>query len=172
MPSRGLDPIDAKILEVLQTDARISNVELSRRVGLSPSPCLRRVRDLEREGVIRQYVTLLDPATLGLGVSVFVRVRLERQVEDALEALENAVRERPEVQECYLMTGDTDYLLRVVVPDIAAFERFLMDHLTRVPGVGSIQSSFALKEVKYRTDLPLPPSPAVDESAHRARQSP
>lgn len=172
MPSRGLDSIDAKILEVLQTDARISNVELSRRVGLSPSPCLRRVRDLEREGVIRQYVTLLDPATLGLGVSVFVRVRLERQVEDALEALENAVRERPEVQECYLMTGDTDYLLRVVVPDIAAFERFLMDHLTRVPGVGSIQSSFALKEVKYRTDLPLPPSPAAEERAHRTRQSP
>jgi len=156
MSLEPLDPIDAKILSILQTGARISNVELARRVGLSPSPCLRRVRNLEQRGVIRQYVTLLDPAALGLGVSVFVRVRLERQVEAALEALESAVRERPEVQECYLMTGDTDYLLRVVVPDIPAFERFLMDHLTRIPGVGSIQSSFALKEVKYRTDLPLP----------------
>lgn len=151
-----MDPIDLRILERLQSDARISNVELARAVNLSPSPCLARVRALEREGVIERYVSLLDAKKLGLTVSVLVQVTLEKQIEPALEAFERAVRERPEVMECYLMTGDADYLLRVLVPDVPAFERFILDFLSRIPGVGNIKSSFALKQVKYQTALPLP----------------
>lgn len=154
-PNGPLDDIDRKILEVLQEDARISNVDLAERVGLSASPCLRRVRELETRGYLRSYVALLDPARVGLPVSVFVQVRLERQADRGLESFEKSVLARPEVMECYLMTGDADYLLRVVVPDVAAFERFLLEHLTRIPGVASIKSSFALKQVKYRTALPL-----------------
>jgi Lrp/AsnC family transcriptional regulator, leucine-responsive regulatory protein len=151
-----MDTIDFRILERLQEDARISNVELARAVALSPSPCLARVRVLERDGVIGRYVTLLDAKKLGLTVSVLVQVTLEKQIEPALEAFEKAVRERPEVMECYLMTGDADYLLRVLVADVPAFERFILDFLSRVPGVGNIKSSFALKQVKYQTALPLP----------------
>ena len=151
-----MDTIDFRILERLQQDARISNVELARAVNLSPSPCLARVRALERDGVIERYVTLLDAKKLGLTVSVLVQVTLEKQIEPALEAFEKAVRERPEVMECYLMTGDADYLLRVLVADVPAFERFILDFLSRVPGVGNIKSSFALKQVKYQTALPLP----------------
>ncbi len=155
MASNHLDAIDCKILECLQNDARIANVDLAEQVNLSPSPCLRRVRRLEEEGFVRGYVSLLDPAAIGLPVSVFVQVSLEKQVDDALDAFERAIVARPEVMECYLMTGDSDYLLRVVAPDIAAFQRFLLDHLTRIPGVASIKSSFALKQVSYRTALPL-----------------
>jgi Lrp/AsnC family leucine-responsive transcriptional regulator len=152
-----MDVIDLRILEHLQRDARISNVELARAVNLSPSPCLARVRALEKAGTINRYVTLLDPKRLGLTVSVLVQVTLEKQIEPALETFEKAVRERPEVMECYLMTGDADYLLRVLVPDVPAFERFILEFLSRVPGVGNIKSSFALKQVKYQTALPLPP---------------
>lgn len=150
-----LDAIDLKILDTLQGDARIANVDLARKAHLSPSPCLARVRALEDSGVIARHVTLLDAKKLGLTVSVLVQVTLERQIEPALETFEKAIRERPEVMECYLMTGDADYLLRVVVGDLAAYERFLMEHLTRVPGVSSIRSSFALKQVAYKTALPL-----------------
>jgi Lrp/AsnC family leucine-responsive transcriptional regulator len=155
MPTISLDDIDRRILTALQENARISNVELAEQVGISPSPCWRRVRDLEQKAVISRYVTLLEPASIGLPVSVFVQVSLERQVERALEEFEAAVAEWPEVMECYLMTGDADYLLRVVVADLDAYHRFLVDHVTRVPGVSSIKSSFALKQVKYRTALPL-----------------
>jgi Lrp/AsnC family leucine-responsive transcriptional regulator len=151
-----MDAKDLKILEALQRNARISNVELAQAAGLSPSPCLVRVRALEESRLIERYVALLDPKKLGLTVSVLVQVTLERQIESALEVFEKAVRERPEVMECYLMTGDADYLLRVVVPDVPAFERFILDFLSRVPGVGNIKSSFALKQVKYQTALPLP----------------
>jgi Lrp/AsnC family transcriptional regulator, leucine-responsive regulatory protein len=151
-----LDTTDWKILGLLQADARMSNVDLAAKVGLSPSPCLNRVRALEKEGYISRYVTLLDPLTVGLKVSVFIQVTLERQVESALEGFERAIRDRPEVMECYLMTGDADYLLRVVVPDLQAVEHFILSVLTRVPGVGNIKSSFALKQVKYQTALPLP----------------
>jgi Lrp/AsnC family transcriptional regulator, leucine-responsive regulatory protein len=150
-----LDAIDRKILARLQDDARVANVELSEAVGLSPAPCLRRVRALEESGVIRKHVTLLDPAAVGLPVSVFVNVSLERQIEKALQRFESAILTRPEVMECYLMTGDADYLLRVVCADLAAYERFLLDHLTQIPGVASIRSSFALKQVKYSTALPV-----------------
>jgi DNA-binding Lrp family transcriptional regulator len=155
MPAATLDDIDRRILTALQENARISNVELAEQVGISPSPCWRRVRDLEQKDIIARYVTLLEPANIGLPVSVFVQVSLERQVEAALETFERAVAGWPEVMECYLMTGDADYLLRVVVADLDAYHRFLVDHVTRVPGVSSIKSSFALKQVKYRTALPL-----------------
>jgi len=155
MPAIELDNIDRRILTALQNNARISNVELARMVGLSPSPCLRRVKTLEDCGVIQRYVSLLDQGAVGFPVSVFVNVTLERQVESALEQFEAAIGKRPEVLECYLMTGDADYLLRVVTSDLASYERFLVDHLTRIPGVSSIKSSFALKQVSYRTALPL-----------------
>lgn len=150
-----LDAIDLRILRVMQSDARISNVELAEQVGLSQSPCLRRVRKLQDLGVIANHVTLLDQNAVGLPVSVFLHVSLERQVEEALRTFEAAVAGWPEVMECYLMTGDADYMLRVVAADLAAYERFLMDQLTRVPGVASIRSSFALKQVVYKTALPL-----------------
>ena len=155
MPNSHLDRIAWRILDRLQRDARISNADLAREVGLSPSPCLRRVRELEQSGVIKDYVTLLEPAEVGLPISVFVQVTLERQVERALDEFEHAMLDRAEVMECYLMTGDADYLLRVVVADVEAYETFLKEHLTRVPGVSGIKSSFALNQVKYRTALPL-----------------
>jgi DNA-binding Lrp family transcriptional regulator len=150
-----IDAIDRRILRLLQSDAKISNAELSRRVGLSPSPCLARVRALERSGVISRHVTLLDPLKVGLGVSVFIQVSLEQQVERALSAFQAAISAYPEVMECYLMTGDADYLLRVVVADVPALERFILERLTKIRGVASIRSSFALKQVKYETALPL-----------------
>lgn len=165
-----MDAIDLRILERLQQDARISNVELARAVNLSPSPCLARVRALEEDGTIARYVTLLDAKKIGITVSVLVQVTLEKQVEPALETFERAVRERPEVMECYLMTGDADYLLRVLVPDVPAFERFILEFLSRVPGVGNIKSSFALKQVKYQTALPLP-LPAQPKKRPRRRKS-
>ncbi len=151
-----LDSIDWQILGLLQADARLANVELAKAVGLSPSPCLNRVRALEDAGYISRYVTLLDALRIGLKVSVFIQVTLERQVETALERFENAIRDRPEVMECYLMTGDADYLIRVVVADIQLLEEFILKFLTKLPGVGNIKSSFALKQVKYQTALPLP----------------
>jgi DNA-binding Lrp family transcriptional regulator len=150
-----LDAIDLRILGALQENARIANTELAVAVGLSPAPCLRRVRALEERGVIRKHVSLVSPAAVGLPVSVFVSISLERQVEEALKRFERVILARPEVMECYLMTGDADYLLRVVCADLGAYERFVLDHLTKVPGVSSIRSSFALKQVKYSTALPL-----------------
>lgn len=168
----SLDAIDRRILAALQENARLTNVELADAAGLSPSPCLRRVRDLEETGVIRRYVTLLEPAAVGLPVSVFVNVTLERQSEQAIERFEAAILKWPEVMECYLMTGDADYLLRVVTADLSAYERFLMDHLTRVPGVASIKSSFALKQVKYRTALPVGGEPSRPARKQRTRPQP
>ncbi len=158
MPIMELDAIDIRILRTIQSNARISNVDLAEAVGLSPSPCLRRVRHLEESGVISQYATLVEPSTVGLTVNVFVQVSLERQIDEYLERFEEAVRDWPEVMECYLMTGDADYHLRVVVSELSAYEVFLKERLTRVPGVSSIKSSFALKRVSYRTELPLIPS--------------
>jgi Lrp/AsnC family leucine-responsive transcriptional regulator len=153
--SNQLDEIDLKILMRLQDEGRISNVDLADQVGLSPAPCLRRVRALERSGAIRRYVALVDPATVNLHVTVFVQITLDLQVEGRLEIFEQAILRRPEVLECYLMTGDADYLLRVVVSDVSAYERFLRDALTRIESAAGIKSSFALKQVKYSTALPL-----------------
>ncbi len=156
MPEQPLDATDWKILDRLQDDARVSNVDLARAVNLSPSPCLSRVRALEASGIVSRYVALLDPLRLGLTVSVFIQVSLEKQMRNALDTFENSVLAREEVMECYLMTGDADYLLRVVVSDVQSLERFIVDYLARIPGVASIKSSFALKQVKYKTALPLP----------------
>jgi DNA-binding Lrp family transcriptional regulator len=150
-----LDSIDKKILHRLQQNARIPNNELAHQVSLSPSPCLRRVHNLVQMGVIRGYVTLLDPQLLDLGVNVFIQVTLEKQIRKVLRMFEQAILTRPEVMECYLMTGDSDYLLRIVVKDISSYERFLLDYLTKIPGVATIKSSFALNQVKYRTELPI-----------------
>jgi Lrp/AsnC family transcriptional regulator, leucine-responsive regulatory protein len=151
----ALDETDWRILAALQDDARLTNADLAERVFLSPSPCLRRVRDLEQAGLIKRYVTLLDPLKLGLTVSVFIQVSLEKQMRGALDTFENSVLAREEVMECYLMTGDADYLLRVVVSDMQSLERFIVDYLAKIPGVSNIRSSFALKQVKYKTALPL-----------------
>ena len=164
----ALDDTDWRILAALQADARISNSDLAQKVFLSPSPCLRRVRELERAGLIQRYVTLLDPLKLGLTVSVFIQVSLEKQMRNALDVFENSVLAREEVMECCLMTGDADYLLRVVVPDIPSLERFIVDYLAKIPGVSNIRSSFALKQVKYKTALPLPAKTARPARA-RAR---
>ena len=147
MHSPELDSIDWSILSALQDDARLANVDLAEKVHLSPSPCLARVKTLEREGFISRYVTLLNPQAVGLGVSVFVQVRLEKQIEASLNTFEKAIAARQEVMECYLMTGSSDYLLRVVVSDLQEFQRFVTD-VSKIPGVGNIQSSVALKQVK------------------------
>lgn len=128
---------------------------LAERVGLSASPCLRRIRLLEQAGVIRGYVAVLDQSAVGLPVSVFVSVKLERQREEQLDRFAKAVARWPEVLECYLMTGQRDYLMRVVVADIAAYERFIIDKLSKLDGVASIESGFALSQVKYTNVLPL-----------------
>lgn len=150
-----MDLLDRKILSALQEDGRITIAELAARVGLSSSPCLRRVRHLEEEGLITRYVAVLDQRAVGLPVSVFVSIKLERQREDALERFSKAVARWPEVVDCYLMTGQRDYLLRIVVRDLEAYEHFLNDKLTRLDGVASIETSFALKQVKRSEVLPI-----------------
>lgn len=154
-----MDKIDHRILHELQHDASLSNVELAQRVGLSPSPCLARVRALEKSGVIRQYVAVADPKQLGLGLNVFINISLRTQGKDALARFEQRLAEHDEVMECYLMTGDSDYLIRVVVADIAALERFILDQLTPIADIEKIRSSFALKQVRYKTALPLRQAP-------------
>ena len=164
MPKITLDDTDIRLLRILQENARLSNVELAERVGLSASPCLRRMRQLEDSGVIKGYMTLIDQTVIGLPVSVFISVTFKEQSERALDEFEGRIRALPEVMECYLMTGTADYLLRVVTADLAAYERFLKEHLTRIPAIASIQSSFALKQVSFRTALPLPLGQAHIES--------
>lgn len=154
MPKNKLDATDLRILAELQEDASLTNAALAERVGLSPSPCLTRVRALEDAGVIARRVTLLDPTKLGTSLSVFVQVTLEKQNEEFLEIFEKAVSGFAEVMECYLMTGDSDYLLRVVVRDTTALQYFIIERLSKTRGVANIRSSFALKQVKYKTALP------------------
>jgi Lrp/AsnC family leucine-responsive transcriptional regulator len=150
-----LDAIDRRILAALQADGRVSLTDLAAKVGLSPSPCLRRMRILERAGIISRYVAVLDQDKVGLPVSVFVSIKLESQRQQALDRFTKAIARWPEVLECYLMTGPRDYLLRVVVADLAAYDRFLKQKLTTVDGVASIESSFALEQVKYTNVLPI-----------------
>jgi Lrp/AsnC family leucine-responsive transcriptional regulator len=151
-----LDAIDRKILGLLQQDGRITVADLAAQVGLSASPCLRRIRMLEKAKVISRYVAVLDQQQVGLPISVFASVKLEKQKEEALARFAHAIEKWPEVLECYLMTGPRDYLLRIVVEDLAAYERFLKQKLTRLDGIASIESSFALEQVKYTNLLPIP----------------
>ncbi|WP_406625593.1 Lrp/AsnC family transcriptional regulator [Acidovorax sp. SDU_ACID1] len=151
-----LDTIDLRILAELQADGSLSNVELARRVHLSPSPCLARAKALEAAGVIQRYVALANAAALGLGLNVFISISLKTQSKEALAAFEQSIAEHDQVMECYLMTGDSDYLIRVAVADISALERFILDQLTPIPGIEKIRTSFTLKQVRYKTALPLP----------------
>ena len=155
--TKSFDAIDLKILEQLQIDASLSNVELARRVHLSASPCLARVRALEARGLIRQYVALLEAKHLGLHLNVFISISLKLQSRQALQEFEERITLRDEVMECYLMTGDSDYLIRVAIADMAALEKFILEQLSPIPGVEKIRSSFALKQVRYKTALPLKP---------------
>ncbi len=152
----NFDATDIRILKELQQDGSLSNVELARRVHLSPSPCLSRVKALENAGVIQRYVALANPKALGLDLNVFINISLKEQSKQALAAFEERIAEHEEVMECYLMTGDSDYLIRVAVADIAALERFILDQLTPIPGIEKISTSFTLKQVRYKTALPLP----------------
>jgi len=150
-----LDAVDLKILTELQRDGSLSNVELAKRVHLSPSPCLARVKALEQAGVIDRYVALANASVLGLGLNVFISISLKEQSKEALATFEQRIAEHDEVMECYLMTGDSDYLIRVALPDIAALEKFILEQLTPIAGIEKIRSSFALKQVRYKTALPL-----------------
>lgn len=152
-----LDAFDVRILTLLTSDGRMSVQQVSDHIGLSPTPTARRIRRLERDGIITGYGAMIDEAALGFEVSVFVSVQLDRQVDDALVRFEAAMHDFPEVMDCWLMTGDRDYLLRIVTTGLKAFERVLVERLTKVPGVASIQSSIPLRRVKggvVRTPLP------------------
>ena len=150
-----LDNFDRSILTALQKDGRISNVDLAEKVNLSESACLRRVRRLEDKGFIERYAALLDQRQAGLSGNVFVHIALHREEQSELAAFEAAVQNLPEVMECYLMTGEFDYLLRVVVSDMADFERVHNESLTRLPGVARVNSSVAIRTVRKTTELPL-----------------
>jgi len=152
---QSLDRIDRRILVHLQEDGRLSNAELAERVGLSPSPCLRRVRRLEEDGYIKGYAALLDRETLGLDVTAFVQVSLEKHSERAADRFETAIMAMAEVTECFPVTGEDDYILRVVATDLKAYSRFLMDHLMRLPGITNVKSVFALGEIKATTAVPV-----------------
>lgn len=151
----ALDTIDRKILAALQIDSRITMQELSEKVGLSISPCHRRVKLLEERGVITRYMALVDQKEIGLPVSVFISIKLVRQKEEDLNRFAKAMSKWEEVLECYLMTGNRDYLLRVVAADLSSYEAFLKNKLTRLDGIASIESSFALSQVKYSIALPV-----------------
>lgn len=151
-----LDRIDRRILECLQQDGGLSNQELAEKVGLSPSPCLRRVRALEEAGIILKRVTLLDRKKLGLSLTVILNIGMDRHTPERFEEFEKAVAALPEVQECYLVTGqEADYQLKVVVPDMDAYQAFLLGKITRIPGVSGVHSSFVLRRVIDSTEVPL-----------------
>ena len=152
----NIDSTDLRILTELQNDSSLTNIELARRVHLSPSPCLTRVKSLEAAGVITRYVALVNPKQLGLTLSVFTSISLKEQSKSALAEFEQRIAEHDEVMECYLMTGDSDYLIRVAVTDISALEKFILDQLSPISGIEKIRSSFALKQVRYKTALPMP----------------
>ncbi len=153
--SGSLDAVDRAILGLLQEDGRIANVDLAEAVHLSPSACLRRVRRLEESGRIDRYVALLDPSAVGLGTNVFVEITLTGQDETTLEAFERAVSERPEIMSCHLMAGQFDYLVHVVVRDVADYEVLHRTHLAQLPGVVRMVSSFALRPICDRTAYPI-----------------
>lgn len=158
---KSLDSFDIKILRELQQNAEISMQDLGDKVGLSHTPCWRRVKRLEADGIIRKKVTLLDANALQLAVNVFVHVTLRNHQENGLTLFENSVHDIPEIVECYTVSGDRDFLLRVVVSDVSAYEHLLKHTLINLPGVDNLSSTFALRQVKYTTEYPLQASPSV-----------
>ena len=151
----NLDRTDRSILHELQLDGRITNSQLAERVSLSESACLRRVRALEASGILRGYVALIDQSSAGYPDNVFVTITLQSQQQNDLARFEAEVNAIPEVMECYLMSGDADYLLRVIVADARDYERIHSHHLTRLPGVARVQSNFALRTVIKKTEIPV-----------------
>lgn len=149
------DRTDVRILSLLQHDGRLSNVELAQDVALSPSPCLRRVRQLEESGYLRAYVGLVDPRRVGLGLQAYVNVTLDKRRDAVVNTFHDAMQAAPEVLTCVALTGEMDYLLHVVAEDLEHFSRFLMDRLLKLDGVANVKSSFVLESVKNTTQLPL-----------------
>lgn len=152
---KELDELDRRILQVLQEDGRIQNVELAEKVGLSPSPCLRRVKILEESGVIEKYVALLNAPKMGVGLTVFVRIWLKSQDAQTIEGFTTEVLQLPEVVECHLMAGDCDFLLRVVAEDLDAYRKFQGQYLTRIKGVQSVKTEIPMQKIKQTSALPL-----------------
>jgi Lrp/AsnC family leucine-responsive transcriptional regulator len=153
-----LDQIDHNILRHLQEDARMTNADLAEKVGLSPTPCLRRLRRLETEGIIKGYHAELNREALGVNVTVIILVKLEREDDQTLRQFEAAIKKRPEVMECYLVTGKFDYFIRVMIPSLSAYEVFLSETILRMPKVATVESSFTLREVERKVVMPLPPN--------------
>ena len=152
----SLDKIDKRILQLLQANARISNLELAEKIGLSPTPCARRIKRLEDIGVIRSHVTILDEAVLGLSLTAMISISMDRHTPERFEQFEKQIRDFPEIVECSIVTGQSaDYLLKAVLPDMARYEAFLLGRLTKIEGVTGVHSSFVLRKVIERTDLPL-----------------
>lgn len=162
-----LDEIDRHILQLLQRDGRLQNVELAKQVGLSPSPCLRRVRRLEEAGVITRYAALLDPAKMELGMTVFARVWLTGQDEDTINPFIEAIRKIPEVVECHLMAGDCDFLLRVLASDLEDYRRLQIEHLGRIKGVRNIKTDIPMQKVKQSAEVPVRRRAASRDSPRR-----
>ena len=157
----SLDKIDLSISNELQQNAGLTNVELAARVNLSPSPCLARVKNLEKIGVIDRRIAVLDHVMLGLGVTAFIQIKLERQAQQSLDSFTSCIDRMCEVMDCYLMTGDSDYLLRVMVQDVEELEH-LINKISRIPGVSSIRSNLALKKISHKTVLPLDASRRIN----------
>ena len=155
-PVPKLDRLDRRILTVMQTDGRVSNLELAEQIGLSPTPCSRRVKRLEESGLIERHVTLLNQAALGLNITAMISITMDRHTPDRFETFEREVSAFPEVVECSIVTGQAaDYLLKAVLPDMTYYEEFLLGRLTRIGGVTGVHSSFVLRKVINRTELPL-----------------
>ena len=151
-----LDKVDKKILQVLQVNARISNLELAERVNLSPTPCARRVKQLEDSGIIKNHITELDPEKLGLNLTVLVSVTMDKHTADRFEKFEQDAEQLPEVIECYVVTGqDSDFLIKVMVRDMRHYEEFLLRRLTKLEGVSGVHSSFVLRQPINKHELPI-----------------
>jgi len=157
MPNIALDAFDLKILNLLQEDGRLSNVDLANRIGLSPSPCLRRVKRLEAEGVIEGYSAKINRTKIGLGVTVFVAVGLDRHREEEAERFRRVVMKLPQVVSCHAISGEADFLLEIVIADLNDYSEFVLKRLRRIPGIKDLHSSFALETVKPSSPVPLQP---------------
>jgi|SRR5579883_1349074 len=173
MPNQDLDAIDRRIIAALQADGRLSNVDLADRIGLSPSPCLRRVKRLERDGHIEAYRAMLGRNRIGLGLTVFVGVKIESHANDRAEAFQEAVIAMPEIIACHLVAGDVDYLLEVVVPDLDHYQRYLVDKLLNLSIIREVRSNIAIQTLKAGAPLPLDHlRSAPIEAAVRPRAAP